>query len=59
MKSFLTFLKWTKINVQNRVAKIVLTDEKFLHDIEFLWCQIKPEKFFCDCKILFFFAKSI
>ena len=44
MKSFLTFLKWTKINVQNWVAENVLTEKKFLHDIEILWSQFKPEK---------------
>jgi len=44
MKSFLAFSKWTKINVQNWVAENVLTDENFLHDIEFLWSQFKPEK---------------
>jgi len=44
MKSFLTFSKWTKINVQNRVAENVLTEKFFRYDIENLWSQFKPEK---------------
>jgi hypothetical protein len=35
-----------KKNVQNWVAEKVLTDEKFLHDIEKLWSQIKPINIF-------------
>ena len=46
MKSFLAFSKWTKINVQNRVAEKVLTDEKFLHDSENLSSQFKPINIF-------------
>jgi hypothetical protein len=43
MKSFLTFQKWTKINVQNRVDKNSLTDKKFRLEDEILSCQMKPK----------------
>jgi hypothetical protein len=44
MKSFLTFLKWTKINVQKWVAEKVLTEKKICLGSEKLWCQNTPKK---------------
>lgn len=40
-EKYFDFLKMDKKNVQNRIAKTLLTDEKILHDVEKLWCQIK------------------
>jgi hypothetical protein len=36
MKSILTFSKWTKINVQNRIVKNTLTDENICLDKKYL-----------------------
>ena len=43
-EKYFNFFKMDKKNVQNRIAKILLTDEKFCLDNEKLWCHFKPEK---------------
>ena len=47
-----------KKNVQNRSAKILLTDEIFSYDVEKLWSQSKPNIFFCDDKFFLFFCRK-
>ena len=41
-EKYFNFFKMDKKNVQNRIAKILLTDEIFCLDIEKLSSQIKP-----------------
>jgi len=59
MKSFLTFSKWTKINVQNRVAENVLTEKKNRYDIKKLSSQTKPINIFCYHNFFHFFRKKL
>ena len=42
-EKYFNFFKMDKKNVQNRIAKKVLTDKNFCLDNENLWSQIKPE----------------
>ena len=44
-QKYFGFSKMDKKNVQNRIAKKVLTDENFCLDSENLWCHFKPEIF--------------
>jgi hypothetical protein len=43
--SFLTFSKWTKINVQNFIAKIALLTKKFI-TINYFYRVILNHKYF-------------
>ena len=41
-EKYFNFLKMDKKNVQNWIAKILLTDENFCLDTKKLWCHFLP-----------------
>jgi hypothetical protein len=44
MKSILTFQKWTKINVQNHIVKISLTEKFFCLENKKISSQMKSKE---------------
>ena len=56
IEKYFNFLKMDKKNVQNGIAKIVLTDKKFCLDKEILSSHFKRQK---NILLSYFFSKNL